>query len=125
MGDTIWVDVEGRRSGDVPADNSIILRLEKQLAQLSNRLRVSKLADFYAYESGWLQKWRWFDPAKALAAINTIYDHLQHSPDDLGFEPTASRLHWQDLLMKELLECRRVLEAAVSTGKKFRFLIVS
>jgi hypothetical protein len=125
MGDTIWVDVEGRASGELSADNSIILGLEKQLAKLSSSLNVPKLTDFYAHERGWLQKRRWFDPAMALTAVQSIYDHLERSPNDLGFEPDASRQHWPELLMKELLECRRALEAAAAGGKKFRFLIVS
>jgi len=125
MGDTIWVDVEGRGAGEVPADNSIILRLEKNLAKLSAKLGVPKLADFYAYESGWFQKRRWFDPAKAVPTVNALYSHLEQNPADLGFEPTASRKHWPDALMKELVECRRVLEDAVAKGKRFRFLIVS
>ena len=125
MGNTIWVDVEDRGPGELPADNSIILRLEKQLARLSSVLNVPTLADFYAYESGWFQKRRWFEPAKALTAISAIHDHLQHNPGDLGFEPDASRAHWPEMLMKELLECRRALEGAAANGKKFRFLIVS
>jgi len=125
MGDTIWVDVEGRGPGELPADNSIMLRLEKHLAQLSSKLNVPKLASFYAYESGWFQKGRWFDPANALTAINSLHNRLEQSPSDLGFEPDASRQHWQGMLMKELIECRRALEEAVAKGKKFRFLIVS
>src|SRR3954471_1401904 len=83
MGDTIWVDVEGRGPGELPADNSIILRLEKDLAKLSSKLGVPKLADFYAYESGWFQKKRWFDPAKALPTINALQSHLEQTPADL------------------------------------------
>lgn len=125
MGDTIWVDVEGRGPSELPADNSVILRLEKNLATLSSTLNVPKLADFYAYESGWFQKRRWFDPAKALTMVNALHSHLEQNPGDLGFEPTASRKHWPEALMKELAECRRVLEEAVAKGKRFRFLIVS
>ena len=125
MGDTIWVDIEGRGPGESPADNSIILRLEKHLANLPSKLNVPKLADFYAYESGWFQKRRWFDPAKALTAINALYGHLEENPGNLGFEPDASRQHWPGMLMEELLECRRVLQGAIASGKKFRFLIVS
>ncbi len=71
MGDTIWVDVEGRGPGELPADNSIILRLEKHLAKLSSKLNVSKLADFYAYESGWFQKRRWFEKMELARAYQT------------------------------------------------------
>jgi hypothetical protein len=125
MGDAIWVDVDGRGPGELPADNSIILRLERQLATLSSKLNVPKLADFYVYESRWFQKRRWFDPEKALTAISALHNHLEHSPADLGFEPDASRRHWPQMLMNELAGCRRALEAAVVQGKKFRFLIVS
>lgn len=31
MGDTIWVDVQGRAEGDLPSDNSIMPRLDQQL----------------------------------------------------------------------------------------------
>jgi hypothetical protein len=125
MGDTIWVDVDGRGSDELPADNSIVLRLEKNLATRSWRLGVPKLVDFHAYESGWFQKRRWFDPAKALTTVNALHNHLKQSPSDLGFEPTASRKHWPEALLKELAECRRFLEDAVTKGRRFRFLIVS
>ena len=49
MGDTIWVDVQGRGKDDLPSDNSLMLRLEDQLARLSERLRVAKLSDYYDY----------------------------------------------------------------------------
>jgi hypothetical protein len=94
-------------------------------AELTSKLKVPKLADFYAYEGDWFQKRRWFDPAKALTLINTLYDYLERHPGDLGFEPDASCRHWPEMLMRELLECRRTLEGAVASGSKFRFLIVS
>ena len=49
MSDTIWVDVRGRSKDDVPQDNSIMLRLESQLDQLSTKLNVPKLSEFYDY----------------------------------------------------------------------------
>jgi hypothetical protein len=49
MSDTIWVDVRGRSKDDVPQDNSIMLRLEIQLDQLSTKLNVPKLSEFYDY----------------------------------------------------------------------------
>ena len=126
MGYTIWVDVEGRGPEDeVPADNSIILSLEKPLAKLSSKLGVAKLAEFYAYEGGWFQKRRWFDPGRTLAAVTALHDHLERNFADLGFEPDASRSNWPDMIMGELRECRRVLEAAMADGRKIRFLIVA
>jgi hypothetical protein len=49
MGDTIWVDVEGRAKSDVPSDNSIMLRLDKELEKIAEKLGVSKLTSFYDY----------------------------------------------------------------------------
>jgi len=40
MGDTIWVDVQGRNKGDLPRDNSIMLRLKDELDRLADRLHV-------------------------------------------------------------------------------------
>ena len=49
MGDTIWVDVQGRAKDDLPHDNSIMLRLKNELDRLSDKLGVPKLSDFYDY----------------------------------------------------------------------------
>lgn len=125
MGDTIWVDIEGRKSGELPKDNSILLRLDKELTDLAARLQVRPLKDFYARGSGWFARRKWFDPVAALTSVNAIYDRLEKAPGDLQFESTTSRQHWPELLMKELLKCRRSLEAASAAGKKFRLLIVS
>ena len=154
MGDTIWVDVQGRAKNDLPSDNSIMLRLEKELERLSDKLGVARLTQFYDYslierqfaeiaaqtEGNGIDDWdeddgeedqeeddergMWFEPARALAAVTAIRKHLARHPSDLGFEPDASTNHWLDHLMDELDECRRVLRVAVSKGKKFRFLIV-
>ena len=51
MGDTIWVDVQGRAEDDLPADNSIMLRLDKQLDTLAAKLGVAKLTTFYDYSA--------------------------------------------------------------------------
>lgn len=146
MGATIWVDVEGRTEDDLLSDNSIMLRLEEQLARLSGKLGVPNLADFYDYSEMEEQfadrpdddahddavdddeeptpRGAWFEPAQALAAVRAIHDHLEQHPADLDFKPDASRQHWPSDLMEELKDCRGVLEDAAANGKKFRFLIV-
>ena len=146
MGDTIWVDVQGRAEDDLPPDCSIVLRLEKQLENLSEKLGVTRLTDFYDFsalqeefsdategedadgdtrvgDSG--PEGTWFEPAPALAPVRAIHDHLARHPEDLRFKPDASRAHWPADLMEELAHCRRVLEEAMSSGRRFRFLIVS
>ena len=143
MGDTIWVDVQGRAKDDLPSDSSLMLRLEKQLVRLSKKLNVAKLTDYYDYSEleGYYadlidepgadevddddaegeipddsqSKGAWFGPRPALAAVRAIRAHLARHPDD----------HWPAGLLEELEECQRVLERAVSSGHPFRFLIVA
>ncbi len=150
MGDTIWVDVEGRAKDDPPSDNSIMLRLDKQLDKVAAKLGVSKLTTFYDYsavehefggfgeaaesdeddddaadaEEDSASRGTWFDPSDALAAVRAIRQHLLRQPDDLGFKPDAPRSHWPADVMAELEHVQAVLEDAVSQSKKFRFLIV-
>ncbi len=87
MGNTIWVDVEGRPDDDVPPDHSIMLRLMDELDELSDRLKVAKLSEFvdysvieaeYADELEGLERPlddenypcdRWFDPGRPLEAV--------------------------------------------------------
>src|SRR5689334_6817724 len=139
MGDTIWVDVQGRAEDDLPSDNSIMLRLDEQLDRLSAKLGVAKLSDFYDHsekeaefadlaqdadveeddESGQVAEratapGTWFDPAPALRAVTAIRQHLVRHPADLGFKPDASASHWPSDLMDELEYATAVLEDAVS-----------
>ena len=146
MGDTIWVDVEGRAEDELPSDNSIMLRLEKQLDRLAAKLGVPGLKTFYDYseleaefadleedahpdESAEVadqtaSRGTWFDPAAALTSVAAIREHLARHPADLGFKPDAPRSHWPADLTEELEHVRSVLEDAAARGKKFRFLIV-
>jgi hypothetical protein len=151
MGDTIWVDVQGRAEDELPSDNSLMLRLQDQLARLSAKLGVVKLSDFYDYSeledyysefkadgdgtslktgdedeapAAHQSKGSWFDPAEALRAVRAIRRHLIQHPGDLGFEPDETQGHWPPLLMEELEHCETVLGRAASDKRLFRFLIV-
>ena len=146
MGDTIWVDVQGRAEGDLPLDNSIMLRLDERLDKLAAKLGVPKLTTFYDYSakedefgdfaegdeeeeepteaSASTPRGKWFDPAPALKAVTAIRQHLTRYPADLGFRPDASRSHWPADLMEELEGVQPVLEQALAEGKTFRFLVV-
>lgn len=147
VGNTIWVDVQGRRKGELPRDNSIMLRLKDELDRLSDTLGVSKLSDFYnyselkAYYADFMEQsdpssnaaevvdsasstGDWFDPAPALTAVCTIYDHLKKHPDNLPLPSDPRRHNWPATLIEELKECQSTLTAAVSQGRRFRFLIV-
>lgn len=147
MGDTIWVDVDGRAEDEPLSDNSIMLRLDEQLDRLSAKLGIAKLTDFYDYsakeaefadlahdadveddESAEVARpalpGTWFDPAPALTAVGAIRQHLAQHPADLGFKPDASRSRWPADLMEELEHVQSVLDDAAARGRKFRFLIV-
>jgi hypothetical protein len=147
MGHTVWVDVRDRSNAESLQDNSIMLRLQKELDELALRLNVPKLSEFYDYSElmahyGELEddgdepadadssvgnvqaEAVWFDPGPALGAVRAIEGHLNLHPNDLGFESTPSKAHWPASLMKELMHCRSVLEDALSRGQHIRFLIV-
>jgi hypothetical protein len=147
LGDTIWVDVQGRSKGELPRDNSIMLRLKDELDRLSDKLSVPKLSRFCDYSelkahyadfaeepnqsdstaeavAGEQSGGVWFDPAPALAAVRAIHDHLAQRPENLDFLPDPKRRHWPDSLIEELKECQTTLEAAVSQGRLFRFLVL-
>jgi hypothetical protein len=147
MGHTIWVDLRGRAKGVALQDNSIMLRLQSQLDDLSTKLNVPNLSEFYDYseleaaygeldgeddeveggdptaEDG-QDEGDWFNPGPALAAVQVIHDHLVKHPEGLGFEADPSRSHWPGDLMEELAHCQAVLKGAVARGQEFRFLIV-
>jgi hypothetical protein len=141
MSDTIWLEVQGRKAGDSPQDNSIMRRLQDQLDELSEQLGVAKLRDFYDYSALEEQygaesedsgteteegqpKASWFDSAQILASVRAIHEHLTRHPKALGFKPDESRRHWPTRLMEELKHCKSVLEEAVKRGRQARLLIV-
>jgi hypothetical protein len=147
MGQTIWVDIEGREKGELPDDNSIMLRLAEQLDKLADKLHVTKLTQFHDYSAlsaeyadlseeeiphgkdndphGKAADGAWFDPQGALISVRTLCDHLTQHPEDLGFVPDAGQRHWPATLIQELKRCQAVLQDAAAHGRLFRFLIVS
>jgi hypothetical protein len=147
MGDTIWVDVQGRRKDDLPRDNSIMLRLKDELDQLSDELSVPRLTQFHddselraayadlmeqpAGDANAVQTNRtnnaresWFDPMPALRAVRKLHDHLEQASGELAFSEDRGRQHWRTTLLSELKNCQLTLEKAASEGRRFRFLIV-
>jgi hypothetical protein len=147
MGDTIWVDVQGRRKDDLPRDNSIMLRLKAELDQLSDELSVPRLTQFYddselraayadlmeqpAGDADAIKTTRmnnaresWFDPMPALRAVRNLHDHLEHDSEELAFPEDRRRRHWRTTILSELKDCQLTLEKAASEGCRFRFLIV-
>ena len=131
MGNTIWVQIKDDRNirGD-DRDNSIILKLEKNLAAVARKLKVTKLAKFYDYselQAEFLDdpgEPMWSDSKAGLASVEAIHDHLKAHPEDLKFTPDRSREHWPRHLMEELAYCHAQLKEAAATSQKFRLLIV-
>ena len=147
MGDTIWVDVQGRRKDDLPRDNSIMLRLKAELDELSDKLGVSRLSQFYddselrATYADLIEEpqgdthttkdletttatAQWFDPTSALSAVRQLHDHLQRNSDALALPADRGRRHWRGTLLGELKNCELTLEKVAAQGRRFRFLIV-
>ena len=145
MGNTIWVDVQGRREDELPRDNSIMLRLKAELDRLSDELSVPKLSQFYddselraaygdlieqpdeganAAKAIRAPKAGWFDPAPALSAVRKIQEYLGRHDEELAFAEDRRRRHWRATLLNELKDCQSTLEVALSRGRQFRFLIV-
>lgn len=94
MGQTIWVDVGGRKEGEGLPDNSIMMRLKDPLDDLSTKLHVAKISEFFDYsviaqEFGASVPAKWFEPGKALTAVSALREHLTAHPEDLDFSPSA------------------------------------
>lgn len=142
VGNTIWVDVEGRSKDDLPPDNSITLRLIKQLDELSDRLKIAKLSEYFDYsvfEAEFAEdrvelerssddenqpSAMWFDPGRLREAVRAIHDQLSADFTALRWAPDRSRDHWPAALLRELERCGVVLEKAQASRQKCRLLIV-
>jgi len=51
MGNTIWVQVQGRPTKETASDHSIMCHLMDNLDALAEKLRVRKLSEFYDYSA--------------------------------------------------------------------------
>lgn len=51
MGNTIWVQVQGRPTSETASDSSIMHRLMDNLDALAEKLHVRKLSEFYDYSA--------------------------------------------------------------------------
>jgi hypothetical protein len=116
VGNTIWLQVkrEGKVTGG-DRDNSLMLRLEKELDTLADQLGVARPSSFYG----------WRDPEQGLATISALLRALQENPARVEIPSDPSRAHWPELLFKELTYCESNLKAAADEGCRFRFRVVS
>jgi hypothetical protein len=101
VGNTIWVDVEGRPEANLPPDNSIMLRLMDQLDGLADRLKVAKLSEFFDYivveaeyadleassDAECDSSGTWFDTKRALDAVRAIDNRLSEDFTALDWHP--------------------------------------
>ena len=116
MGDTLWLQV--KRAGKVTGgerDNTIMLRLERELDELAVELGVTRPSSLRT----------WTKATIGHEAINAILHALQESPPRVRYPPDPSRAHWPDMLLQELTHCVGVLKVADGDGCSIRFRIVS
>jgi hypothetical protein len=114
---TIWLQF--RRGGEVTGgdrDNSIMLRLAKELDSLADQLAVARLSSFYQV---------WSDSAAGHESIAAILSAIQADPGRLNIPVDPSREHWRDLLLQELAYCAAGLKSAAEDGSRFRFRVVA
>lgn len=133
MGNTIWIEAQGRPGSETHDDMSVLLRLDKPLDALATKLGVTKLSDFYDYrellenfgdDEEELPDPSWFDSVKGLETVKSLRQHLEQDFDELEWKPDESEAHFPQTIMDDLKFCESVLEEAVAKGQKFRLLIV-
>jgi hypothetical protein len=139
MGDTIWLQVnDGQETSGGERDNTMMLRVEKQLDAFAEKLGVSKLSGFYdysalagAYESEFEEvelpeaEGAWFDAKAGELAVGEILKALREGSPPLELKLDDSQAHWPEALVEELEYCHSVLAEAAQRGHQFRFTIVS
>jgi len=145
VGHTIWIDTKGRPEAE-HTDMSVLLRLDKELDALAEKLGVEKLTNFYDYsvlqdEYGDLDEageedadetgeesetpaGSWFDSAKGLQTVKALRSQLLKDFSALSWAPDESRRHWPQSLLEDLELCESTLSEAVANGWQFRLLIV-
>ena len=133
MGMTIWVNLRNgavRESNE--QDHSVMLKAEKHLDKLADKLLVPRLSsfqddtdlrynmdesgEFEESEEGWPNdRAQWFDPAQGLRAVTAIIDHLRIN---------SAVVKRQAELIEELEDCKAELEKAMATNRTFHFCLV-
>ena len=138
MSDTIWLEVtDGREKSGGERDNSIMLKLTRELDGLAEKLDVPKVSSFYdksalaeAY-AGELEDADvppvepvWFDAAAGRRAVEALLVELRTNSAAIRFPSDPSRRHWPDALRDELEYCRSTLSQAEKRELRFHFLVV-
>jgi hypothetical protein len=142
MGATVWLEVDDGAATNSP-DNSLLLRLEAELAALAGRLSVRPLASFYAYGGLAAEAAAefaddlaaagiepapvpddWFDANDGLASFAALLGEVRAHPESLSFKPRRGQDHWLSDLVEELAYCEGRLQQAASSGQGFRLQIV-
>ena len=135
MGNTIWIEAEGRAGAETHSDMGKLLRLEPQLDALATRLGVQKLSEFYDYRPlleanqseespDPLPEISWFNSAGGLESVRALRACLEKNFSELRWSAGKGDAHWQNDLIDELRSCEAVLVEALRAGQKFRLMIV-
>jgi hypothetical protein len=138
MSDTIWLEVtDGKEKTGGDRDNTILLKLGKQLDALAEKLGVAKpssfydnsaLADEYAGEFDEAATPEaatvWFEARAGREAMEALLTALREQPDMFAARLSPSRSHWPQALLEELEYCHSALVDAEQRGHRFHLLIV-
>ena len=138
MSDTIWLEVtDGKEKTGGDQDNSILLKLGKQLDALAEKLGVatpssfydnSALADEYAGEFDEAAPPEaaamWFEARAGRETVEALLAALREQPDMFATRLSPSRSHWPAALLEELEYCHAVLVDAEQRSHRFHLLIV-
>jgi len=117
MGSTIWLQIkrDGKATGG-DRDNSIMLRLDKELDVLATDLGVATPSSYFGV---------WSDSSAGLETISTLLSALEADPSRLSTQHDPARQHWRQMLLEELRYCADGLREGSKEGLKFRFRIVA
>ena len=132
MGNTIWIEAQGRSGDETHNDMNVLHALNERLDVLAEKLGVAKLTDFYDYREllesfgdEELPDPSWFDSAKGLETVRKLLRHLEEDFSELQWKPDKSKEHWPQSLLEHLRFCQSVLDEAVASGRRFRLLVVA
>jgi hypothetical protein len=129
VGNTIWIDVQGRSGAETHEDLAILHALSTPLDALATALGVTAPSAFYDYAALLPveddARPSWFDATRGLESMAALQKALGEDFRRLCWTPDASQEHWKESLMNELSFCERILAEASRDARPFRLMIVA
>jgi hypothetical protein len=134
VGNTIWIEVQGRPVEGTHHDMNVLNALSKPLGVLARKLGVNAPSDFLDYtellaaydeSDDELPGPAWFDSGKGLETFRALRISLENDFGALEWKPEESQQHYPQRLLDHLRFCESILEEAVANAEKFRLLVVA